>query len=58
VSTGQFSADVLAVTARRHAVPPAPTPPIPLPDNVSAASGSRPAPSLADYDRLLTGELA
>ncbi|MDN5804360.1 MAG: IS21 family transposase [Microlunatus sp.] len=57
-AAGQFGADQLAVTARRHATPTRPTQPIPLPDNVAGACTTRPAPSLAGYDQLLTGELA
>lgn len=56
--TGRYHADVLAVTARAHATPSAPTTRIILPHNVSDASASRPTPSLADYDQLLEGELA
>ena len=58
VSTGRYSPDVLAVTARSHATPPAPNQPIPLPDNVADTYVNRPTPSLAGYDQLLTGELA
>ena len=57
-STGRYNADILAVTARAHATPPAASTPIALPHNVSDASASRPAPSLASYDQLLEGELA
>lgn len=58
VTTGRYTADVLAVTARAHATPPGPTSPIPLPDNVADPSATRATPSLAGYDQLLTGELA
>lgn len=58
VTSGRYSADVLAVTARAHATPPTPNQPIPLPDNVADTSANRSAPSLAGYDQLLTGELA
>ncbi len=57
-TSGQFGADQLAVTARRHATPATSIQPIPLPDNVADTSAARPAPSLAGYDQLLTGELA
>jgi len=58
VTTGRFGADLLAVTARTQIAATAQSaPPIPLPPNAIAA-GTRPAPSLAGYDQLLTGELA
>ena len=58
VVTGRYDPDLLAVTARAHLAAAAPPrTPIPLPPNAIAA-GTRPAPSLAGYDQLLTGELA
>ena len=58
ITSGRFDADRLAVTARSHdAATTAPAPPILLPPNAIPA-GTRPAPSLAGYDQLLTGELA
>lgn len=57
VVTGRYDADILAVTARTHQHPRTPATPIPLPPSAIAA-GARPAPSLAAYDQLLTGELA
>ncbi len=59
ITTGRFDADRLAVTARTHlAAHTEPAPPITLPGNAILAAGTRPAPSLAGYDQLLTGELA
>ena len=58
VVTGRYDPDLLGVTARAHLAAAAqPRTPIPLPPNAIAA-GTRPAPSLAGYDQLLTGELA
>jgi hypothetical protein len=57
VLTGRYRAEVLAVTARAHATPPAAAAPIPLSGKAAAAVGHRPAPSLAGYDQLLTPEL-
>ena len=58
ITFGRFDADRLAVTARTHiAAGGEPAAPISLPPNAIAA-GTRPAPSLAGYDQLLTGELA
>ena len=58
IASGRFGADRLAVSARSQIAAMAePTPPIPLPPNAIPA-GTRPAPSLAGYDQLLTGELA
>ncbi len=57
VVTGRYDADILAVTARTHQHPRTPAAPIPLPASAITA-GTRPAPSLAGYDQLLTGELA
>jgi transposase len=57
VVTGRYDADILAVTARTHLHPRTPAAPITLPASAIAV-GTRPAPSLAGYDQLLTGELA
>ncbi len=57
VSTGRYDADILAVTARTHLNPRTPITSIPLPASAIAV-GTRPTPSLAGYDQLLTGELA
>lgn len=59
IATGRFTAEVLAVTARTHHERRPAASPVPLPDRAAhAASVSRPVPSLAGYDQLLTGELA
>ncbi|MEO7070096.1 MAG: IS21 family transposase [Nostocoides sp.] len=60
IRSGQYNQDVLAVTARAHlAAQATPAPPTPLPANATpAAALARPAPSLASYDQLLTGETA
>jgi transposase len=52
--TGQYRAEVLAVSARTHATPVVTATPIILPENISGTSAARPAPSLAGYDQLLT----
>ncbi|MDV3220464.1 MAG: hypothetical protein LOY02_03465 [Intrasporangium sp.] len=58
ITSGRFDADRLAVTARTHvAANTEPAPPITLPAN-AIPGATRPAPSLAGYDQLLTGELA
>jgi hypothetical protein len=58
IASGRFDADRLAVTARSHiAAATEPVAPITLPGN-AIPGATRPAPSLAGYDQLLTGELA
>lgn len=53
---GTYDPDLVAVEARRHQARPAGAPPpVPLPPGAAAAAAvTRPAPSLAGYDQLLT----
>src|SRR5690606_20074237 len=58
VAAGRYNPDILAVTARAHTTGTRTAAPIPLPPNITDASATRPAPSLAGYDQLLEGAMA
>ena len=58
VSMGNFDADLVAVEARRSLLATITPIPVPLPTSAGpAAAIDRPAPSLADYDQLLSHDL-
>ena len=57
--TATFDPDLVAVEARRAMGDTTMVPPVPLPATASAAAATvRPAPTLTDYDQLLTGATA
>ncbi|HET6920259.1 MAG TPA: IS21 family transposase [Jiangellaceae bacterium] len=59
VDMASFGADLVAVEARRTMHPGTASPPVPLPPTADqAAAVGRPAPSLIDYDQLLTAASA
>ncbi len=59
VNMARFDADLVAVEARRAMLATTAVQPVRLPPTASqAATVERPAPSLTDYDQLLTGAIA